>query len=155
MGYINDILNRVVEMQKQAITCDAFPRAFYQGEAFPYFVNRVTNMLFEPYADDDTIEKVTLEIAMRLIVGHVTQGYVGEPESTLYDHIVTVKTFFQQRELLQSTVYPTALDNIESATITDALGLALFINESTQVQQVGTQFTLQVVYFAAVDAAYL
>jgi hypothetical protein len=56
--------------------------------------------------------KRIVEIIVRLVVGHLTEGYRGQPEGSLYTYIPAVIEAVNSRELLQSPTYPAALDGL-------------------------------------------
>lgn len=123
-----------------AVTADAKAYMLHTQEAFPYFMHRVGTMSIESDSHDFDVYEV--EVTARLVVGHMTEGYHGQPESVLYSYIPVVIESINARELLQSAAYPTALDGLIGARVDNASGLRVFEAAGIQPRQVGTEFTV-------------
>lgn len=149
--YLNDMLDRIVAMEKEALSSlapgvNAVPYWPYQQSEFPYFTNRPG-----PWSPDyERGEDVALDgysIAMRLVAAHVDEGYEGGPQGNIHQWILAVINFFEDKPFLTSTAYSTALDFINSdpgAEITSHTGLVIFRNAGVFAQQLGVEFTLEV-----------
>lgn len=155
----NNLLNRVAALQKEAllsltpaVTADAVPYFIHTQETFPYFTNRIGGDDIQ--YDSEEFDRDTLVVTMRLVVGHITSGYVGEPESNLYTYIPALKTYFNEREMLQSAAYTTAMTGLIRARVTAHLGFRVFQNAGISAQQVGTEFTLTCEFDESIDQAY-
>jgi len=93
VSYLNELLLRVVAIQKEAmltgfdLKVDAWPQFFKAGESFPYFTNRIADL---PVTDDGSQDEDvnTPLVIMRLVVAHLTSGYHGEPEHKLYEWMI-------------------------------------------------------------------
>lgn len=158
LDYTN-LLNRVVALQKEAllslstpVTADAVPYFIHTQEFFPYFTNRVGSDQITYDSEDYDDDEIT--VTMRLIIGHVTQGYVGEPEANLYAYIPVIKTYFNARENLQSATYTARMSGLIRARITAHLGFRVFQNAGISAQQVGTEFTLTCEMTETITQAY-
>lgn len=144
---LQSALDRLCAIEKLAlaalstpVTADAVPYMIHQQESFPYFTHRVGVIPIE--SDSHDLEVEDPEIIVRLVVGHLTEGYRGQPEGSLYTYIPAVIEAVNSRELLQSPTYPTALDGLVSARITTCSGLRIFETAGVQARQVGTEFTV-------------
>ena len=144
-----ELLLRVRDLEIEAlaaltspVTCDAVEYFYHVQEDFPYWTNRISGIAVT--GDSEEFDFDTYEVTMRLIVGHITEGYVGDPESTLYLYIPHVKLFFNEREHLQTTSgdYDTAMIGLWNARIGNSPGLRIFTDAGISAQQVGTEFVL-------------
>jgi hypothetical protein len=159
MSYLNDLLARVVALEKEAmsslsINADAVPYFNYAGSGFPYFTNRIADT---PITNDGS-EDIDLNnplVIMRFVVGHATEGYKGEIEAKLYTYLPAIKTYIQQRSnWLQSAAYPTRMDNLQSARISNAGGLRVFQNEGINSTQVGAELQLACIFDEVIEQVY-
>lgn len=123
-----------------AVSADAVPYMIHSQEAFPYFTNRVGAMTIEP--DSHDIDTYDVDLIARLVVGHLTDGYHGQPESQLYTYLPALIEAINARELLQSDAYPVALLGLVGARVTDSSGLRIFETAGLQTRQVGTEITV-------------
>jgi hypothetical protein len=159
MTYEEELLARIVALEKEAMTslsvkADAVPYFFHTQEGFPYFINRIVS---SPVGDDGS-EDMDLNrplIVMRLIVGHITEGYRGQPEGKLYAWGPAIKSYLQDRSnWLQSAAYPTRMDNLQSARITDMGGLRVFEDTADGTRTVGREFQMQCVVYDSIEQVY-
>lgn len=155
----NSLLTRVASIQVEAlaalspaVVADAKPYFFHEQESFPYFTNRIGGD--EIGYDSQDFDRDTLQVIMRLVVGHITEGYVGQPETNLYTYIPAVKLYFNDRELLQSATYTTALTGLIEARIISHTGFRIFQSSGLSAQQVGTEFVLQCLMDETIVQAY-
>lgn len=144
---LQEILERLAAIEVEAlaslspaVTADAKPYMIHSQEAFPYFVNRVGNVGIE--SDSHDIDVYEVELVARLVVGHMTEGYRGEPESALYTYLPAVMEAINARELLQSATYTTALTGLMEARVSSSTGLRIFETAGIQARQVGTEITV-------------
>lgn len=94
-------LQRVADMQRQAVPDSkaAFAQFWRTYGAFPYWVNRLGPMRAEALADD-LVDHVW-EVVMRLVIGHLTEGYEGALEGRLPGYIDQALAYFGARARLQ------------------------------------------------------
>lgn len=150
---------RIASMEKQAlkdmtpsVTADAVAFFPYEQEVPPYFVNWLSGYrerLSIDDLDEDSSEDIVVDwftVTIRLVIGHLTEGYQGEVALNLYDYIPAITQYFRTHPYLTSDDYTTPLDMIGplSLTIPDGTGLRVFSNAGISSQQVGTEFTLQI-----------
>ena len=149
-GFLSDIMDRLAAMEKEALS------AFYadaddvgvldwpdQQTVFPYWTNRVGpyDLTFE-YGEDVPTDNFT--VLMRLVGGHVGEGYEGEPQSNLHQWILAVMNFFEDRPFLTSASYATDFDFVDplGALLMSHTGVVVFQNAGTLASQLGCEFTL-------------
>ncbi len=123
-----------------AQSADARGYMIHQQESFPYFTHRVGNMTLDSDSHDFDVYEV--EIVIRLVVGHLTDGYRGQPEGRLYTYIPALIEAINARELLQSPAYKTALAGLVEARVSACSGLRIFETAGIQARQVGTEITV-------------
>lgn len=158
IDYVN-LLQRCAALQIEAmlhqstpVTADAKPYFLHTQEAFPYFTNRIGGDEID--SDSQDFDRDTITVTMRLVIGHVTEGYQGEPETNLYTWMPVIKEYFNERELLQSAAYPTAMTSLIEARVTGHNGFRVFQNTGLSANQVGTEFTLTCQMDESIDQAY-
>lgn len=151
---ITELMSRVVALEKEAMAtvlpagqvCGAVPYFIYSQDTYPYFTNRDgagTSVNDNGGGDiSEELDHDTYTVIMRLIIGHVTEGYVGDLETTLHSYIPTVKTYFNSRGGLQSATYPDALVGIRYARIINWTGLRVWQTAGINALQMGNEFTL-------------
>lgn len=155
---IQNALNRIVTMQIEcmndlSVTADAKPYFYHVQETFPYWTNRVGDILITDDGSED-FDRDTYNFIMRLVIGHVTEGYRGEPEARLYDYIPEIKVFFNAREWLESDTYTTAMNGLIRARISAISGFRIFQDAGLSANQVGTEFTLTALFDETIVQAY-
>lgn len=157
---LNDALDRLAAIEVEALAdltppvdADAVPYMIHAQEAFPYFTHRVGVIGIE--SDSHDLDDHEVEIVVRLVVGHVTDGYRGQPENLLYTYLIAVMRAINARELLQSDAYPAALDGLVGARVTGASGLRIFETAGIQARQVGTEITVVCEFVDGLTQAYL
>lgn len=153
-------LDRIAEMQVEALA--AFQTAAglnqlvaktfwpYQQEGFPYMFNRISDhdVLREGSEEYNISEDIIVDVYavdMRLVVGHIKEGYEGERQEDIYEFIPLLLEFFDENQLLTSTLSPTTLDFIaeNGAIITGGTGLSAFQNAGVLGMQVGWELNLE------------
>lgn len=147
MSYETELLQRVAAMQLEAMTsigvkADAKPYFYHTQDDFPYFTNRIAaNPRTDNGAEDFDFNTPT--VVMRLVVGHLTEGYRGEVETRLYEWGPVVSTWFQEHMWLTSAAFPERMDNLSITRLTDNGGLRAFQDSGIDATQVGReiQFT--------------
>lgn len=162
-SYLTDLLDRCAALQIEAmasisVTADAKPYFFHQQETFPYFTNRINDIPITGYGtgeEDENEDQNTVDIIMRLVIGHITSGFPGERESELYTYLPVVKSYFQQREMLQSVAYPTEMTNMFYVRVVNGGGLRAFENAGISTIQVGAEITLRCFCVEPITQVYL
>lgn len=157
---IQGLMDRCAALEKEAllalatpVTADAVPYFRHIQEATPYFTNRLDAFTIEGDSEDyDEVAPVV--VVIRLIIGHVTEGYVGESDARLHLYIPQILEYFNKRELLQSAAYPTALDHLVLARITSCTGYREFQNSGVGGSQVGCEFRLEAQFIYRIEQAY-
>lgn len=158
-SYLNELLLRVVALEKEAmlnieVNADAVPRFNYTGESFPYFINRIADT---PILNDgsEVLDFNSPLVIMRLVIGHITEGYKGEPEAKLYEYLPPIKTYIQSRtNWLSSIEYPARMDGLQSARITNAGGLRIFEDTGIASRQVGAELQLACIFDESIEQIY-
>lgn len=144
---LQEALERLAAIEVEAlanltppIDADAKPFAIWQQEAFPYFTHRTGGITVE--SDSHDLDVYEVEIVVRLVFGHVTEGYRGQSDERLNTWIPVVMNAINARELLQSAAYPDALDGLIGARCTFCTGQRTIETAGVQARQVGTEFTV-------------
>lgn len=160
-SYETELLNRVVALELEAmasvgIKADAKPYFFHTNEGFPYFTNRIaSNLISDDLSEVEDINKPL--VIMRLIVGHLTEGYKGQPESKLYEYGPLVKSYIQNRsDFLQCATAPynTRMDGLRYCKIIDAGGFRIFEDSGIGARQVGRELQLQCEFDEFIEQVY-
>lgn len=162
--YLQYYLERAVDIQKACLTTDllagiqvnAVPRFFFNMETFPYWTNAIGPVTVLTDSEDYQIRIHTF--TWRLILGHLTGGYVGENEDKLAVYIPEVLAYVGARPMLRSPNYTTDLTCLwlnpqtgeYGARITGVSGLEVGENSGVGGQQVYCDFTLQAAFNATV-----
>lgn len=154
------ILERLVAIELETLasltphgTIDAKPYSIYQQESFPYLTQRAGNTQVTPDSEDRDVYEV--DVMIRIVIGHVTQGYAGESEQLLYDLEAALMHAINERELLQSAAYPVALTGLTSARAEGSTGMVIVDQAGIQARQVGAQITVTVTYTDDITQQYL
>jgi hypothetical protein len=152
-----ELLLRMAALEEEAMEAldkraDAKPYFFHTQEAFPYFTNRLGDITVD--SDSEEIDLYTYEIVVRLVIGHRTEGYTGETDSALQSYIPHLIQYFNERELLQSEVYPDAMDNLTRARVVSCRGYTEFVNSGVGGSQIGTEITLRAELEDEIEQAY-
>lgn len=155
---ITSALLRIAAMQIEVmsdlgVTADAVPYFYHVQESFPYWTNRVGDILVADDGSED-FDRDTYTFIMRLVIGHVTEGYRGEVEARLYDYIPEIKTYFNAREGLECDAYTTWLNGLIRARISNISGFRIFQDAGISANQVGTEFTLTALFDETIVQAY-
>lgn len=164
MSYLDDALDRVVAMQKEAMAVitggkfDSVPYWPYFQNDFPYMTNRHGAMSpdYIKYAPD--IEDNPETIAMRLVVAHITEGYEGEAPANAIDYYIAIRDYFRTHSALitDGTTYgdyttePDYLDPDTGAYISNHTGLVIFSNSGLLTPQLGYEFALSIPFMQSV-----
>lgn len=158
--YETELLARVVALQKEAmdsisVRADAVPYFFHTQEAFPYFTNRIAaNPVTDEGSEDLDVNRPL--VIMRLIVGHITEGYRGQPQGKLYEWGPVIKTYFQARMWLQTASGPYAerMDDLIAARVIDSGGFRQFQDSGVGAITVGREFQLQCQFTESIEQVY-
>lgn len=157
---LNSALARVVAIGVEAlealgVTAAGSPQFLQPMVTFPYFSARV--VAHDLTVDENAAEEMLLhevQIGLRLIIGHLTEGYAGEPETQLYTYIPAVLTHLAERVWLRCDAYPNSLPNLIRADVTSAAGLRVFEHVGIRAQQVGTEFTIRCLFVQRITQAF-
>jgi hypothetical protein len=156
-----ELLKRARDLQIEAlaalstpVSADAKEYLFHTQEDYPYFVNRIGNI--DVGADSEDIDLYTYQVIMRLVIGHMTSGYKGEPESNLQLYIPQVVNFFNSRQWLQTTSgdYDDAMTSLMEARITSVSGFSIYESAGISASQVGTEFVLTCLFEEEITQAF-
>jgi hypothetical protein len=97
---LNNVMARLPLLQKAALAAmespvgaDAVSYWPYQQEAPPYVWNRIEGMVVTELSGD--IEIHTYQVAMALVIAHITQGYKGQTSQAAYGYIAAVLDHFR------------------------------------------------------------
>jgi hypothetical protein len=157
--YLTELLNRVVALQKEAMTsigisADAVPYFWHAQESFPYFTNRIADLSVSGDGSED-IDFNQPTVIMRLVVAHISEGYRGQAEQKLYEYLPVVKTYIQQRSNWLQTdagLYVTRMDGLQSARITNGGGLRILENTGVgNVTQVCGELQLACIFDEVIE----
>jgi hypothetical protein len=160
-NYLTEALTRIAAMEKEALTDagytpDAVPYFFHTQENFPYFTNRVDEDINTGATEGATQEwEVHGHTARaRLVIAHINEGVPGTPEGLLYVYMPLVTNFFVNHPMLQSALYPTAMDFLEAITVERPTGLRIFNNAGFPVHQVGCEWPLRLPFTIPITEEY-
>ncbi len=127
---------------------------FHTQASFPYFTNRIGGV--DVGADSEELDIYTYQVIIRLVIGHLTSGYKGEPEGRLQLYIPQVINYFNSRQWLQTTSgsYDTAMLSLMEARCTSSTGFRIFTDAGISAQQVGTEFVLTCIFEEQIIQAF-
>lgn len=164
MSYLDDALDRVVAMQKEAMESitagkfDAVPYWPYFQNDFPYMTNRhgAMSVDYTKYAPD--IEDNPETIAMRLVVDHLNADYEGGVPARCLDYYIAIRDYFRSHSDLNTdgstygdyTSIPDYLDPDTGAYIVSHTGLVVFTNSGLLTPQLGYEFALAIPFMQSV-----
>lgn len=168
MSYLTDLITRSCAIGKEAFatltnpltnapySVDAFDRYFATSEAFPYLTHRITGLPID-HSDNSENEQFPLpRLWIRVVVGHLTTGYAGEPDNRIYTYIPALTSYYANRRWFQSAAYPTRPDYLDRSELVDAGGFMVFPNQGfAGVSQVGFELQIQCVFTEFVQQVYL
>ncbi len=145
---LDDLIKRVVAMEAEALGIRALDALADHLDQTPYMTNGLGEFTFESGPTDAAVYTVR----MRLIVGHVTEGYKGQPERILRQRIPVLHQFFRARPGLTSALFPAPPAYLGSVgtLLTGGIGTAFFQEPGLPVQ-VGTEFSLRVPTLTSVE----
>lgn len=142
---LSALMTRLVEMEKESIASvatngvDAVSYFPYEQDDFPYWTNRIRGMAPDYLAQDTA--HYPFQIAARLVIGHLTEGYKGEVLTKAYEYIPAVTSYFKDKPGMNSIASPTQMDDIfTDFEFTDVVGPVAFQNSGIGVLQVGVEF---------------
>ncbi len=153
--YLEDAMTRLVDMEQECIansTAVKFP--LYTQADVPYWTNNIID--FTPGRGDDEFEydyeRCIYTAEIRYIIGHITDGYQGQPQEQFWADWKTIQDFFAARPGLISTNYPTPLQYLDpqETILLPSPGLARFQNSGIGADQVGGVIRLQLVFDKAI-----
>lgn len=129
------------------------PYFWHTEETFPYLTCRTGADTVE--WDSEDFDRDTYTLILRLVVGHLTADYKGQNEANLDTWIPGLKTYINERELLQSVSYPDPVDGLIRARVVSINGFAAFQNSGLAVTQVGTEIIVETLWDETISQAYL
>jgi len=155
---LQNALERLAAIEVEAlasISVNADAKAFmiHSQEAFPYLTHRIGPITVN--FDSHDIDVYEVDAVARLVIGHITDGYDGQPENRLYDYLPVLIKAINERELLQSAAYTAALDGLIEARVTSSSGLRIFETAGIQARQVGAELTITLQYSDDIEQQYL
>lgn len=145
---LNQMLQRLCDIAQAALRAAglaviARPTFLSPLSAPPYLAARIVDhrVTTDAGSADEWLEH-TVTVVLRLVIGHVTEGYVGEPEATLYTAMPVVIRALASTPLLQTAAQPTPQTHLVSADIVSCTGLRVFEAPGMAAQQVGCEFVV-------------
>jgi len=156
------LLERCAALESEALSrldpgiqAQAFPYVAISNDVYPFFTNSLPPLEIEGESQD--IDKYTLRVPARLLVGHVNGGAKGEYERRLYEFIPQLVHYFNERDQLQSDAYESRADGVEYARIVSVTGLTRFSQSGTGIDdgQMGAAFTIEIVLYNPICQQYL
>ncbi len=152
--YLDTAMTRVVEMEKLAVTetKESFPYPWAIYDNFPYWVNYVN--LIQPEEKGTAQERQLYVVKMRIVIGHMTQGYDGTLQRELWKWIPQTLNYFKMRKQLQYLPGQggvTYLDDL-GCQITLSRGFAIF--QDSPGPHIGSEFDLRVPFKFQIDQAF-
>lgn len=151
---LKDALLRLAALEAEALTsinvsADAVPYFFHEQERMPFFTNRAGDLQVE--GDSEELDIIRVTLVGRLYVAKLTDSVVkGEIERLLYEWIPVIIQYINERELLQSAAYPTALDYLVRCRVTACRGFTEFQPDG----KIGTEITLLCEFEQEIEQAY-
>lgn len=138
---LDDLLMRVCAMEEEALGLRALDVLADKLDQTPYMTNGLGQIIYENGATDRGVYNVR----MRVIIGHVTEGYKGQSERVLRKYIPQLHAFFRVRPGLTSKKFPDTPPYVSAvgAFLTGGIGTAYF-QEPGLPMQVGSELTLRV-----------
>lgn len=138
---LDDLIKRVVAMEEEALGLRALDVLADKLDQTPYMTNGLGPFTYESGSSDSGVYNVR----MRLIIGHVTEGYKGQSERVLRKYIPLLQAFFRVRPGLTSQKFPDTPPYMSAvgAFLTGGVGTGYF-QEPNLPMQVGTEFSLRV-----------
>jgi hypothetical protein len=157
---IQEAMNRLSAMVKEAVASeytDVDVRFWpYQQEGpFPYFTKRLGGMTRDPSERSEEIDLYTYTILLRMVVGHITEGYTGEIQDNTHVLIGLIEDYLRQHPMMSTDAGTFAEDGgpdylqiqmiLESHT-----GVVVFANSGIGAMEIGCEFTLRLPYLRGV-----
>jgi hypothetical protein len=160
-NYIQDILARLVAMEKEALdtitssAVDAVPFWPYEQESFPYFTNRFGAMTVNYDEYSEIIQEYGRTFLVQLVVDHWNAGFTGDKADLAVQYLVLTETYFRDHPRLITSAagsYPNEPNYLfqEMQLIGDT-GLVIFQNAGIQALQYGIEFTLSIPFMREGD----
>jgi hypothetical protein len=153
---LNETLNRCCKVSEAAllpVILETRPYFYYFGEYFPYMTWRVgADDITDEGSEETDIDSYL--IIGRLIIAHITEGYDGENEESLYTYIPLLKTAFNSNINLQSDTYPIAQLHLIEARLGRTTGYKIFMDGGVKTIQVGCEFPLTCKFEQLIDYQY-
>lgn len=153
--YLDDAMDRLFAMQQESLNtllgydCASKIWPYFQ-DTFPYWVTRPGQRTNNDLSQDMRVK--VRNIPMRLVLGHWNEGYESELSDRALQFIVAVDDYFDLREDLSSTTYPSDPDFLMpgfGGRIINDTGLVIFDNSGIGALQIGVEFVLELQYLRA------
>jgi hypothetical protein len=146
--YLEQAVTRICAMCEACIAnTHAFPQPFAWSETTPYWTLDLSD--FEPGEFYGTENSQRIYIAeIRYIIGHITEGYEGQPVERIYADRPGIETFFEERRGLETdtdTDPLTELDPLETELLPSPV-TQIFTNGGLGIPQVGTTIRLKLTF---------
>lgn len=156
IDYLTPLFARLTAMQLEIPVTPAAASAsayfFNWGETLPYWTNRITDHQSVWLTEDQKQETYT--VAMRYVVGHITEGAYGTPETILYAHEPIIQQYWTNHIGLTDDggLYTTYLDYLDPVNVDfrGSNGFHAFPAVGFPGSQVGTEFHLIVPFIVPV-----
>jgi hypothetical protein len=158
-NYLQDVFARLFAMQIEAMAAISkdvdtlyWPN---QQNDFPYITTRLATMTVDTDTFSEEVEAYNHTVLMRLVVGHFTEGYEGEPQDKALQYIVALEDYFREHENLTTDAgsYTSEPDyllvantNVLQAPLSGHTGLIAFNNGGIGQIQLGCEFTLNLAF---------
>lgn len=159
----SELLARICAIEEAAtvalttpITSKAVPRWQYQQEETPYFRNRIVSVQLITDTGDDgqEVDSYRYTIGSAFHYANVSAGYDGENDEALLLIIPQMIQYFDEREVLQSALYPVGMAFLRYAYFTAAEGYVNFPYGAAGGLQMGATFAWTCVVDKFIQQAY-
>lgn len=148
--YLTTNVARLIAMCEEAVTnSKAYDDPFKVPEDIPtagYWT--IIMAPFAPALISDDLATRPYVFDLQYIIGHVTEGYIGQPVALLYANEPKILNYFQhpKRRRLLSTTYLTDAPYVAplGTTFTRSAGVGLIQRSGIGVRPFGTIFTITV-----------
>lgn len=157
--YLNELMDRVVALQLEALTgynVAAKPFFFWWQETFPYFINRLGRN--EPQGIAEDMNTDVYFVQMRMVVGHLNEGMPGDVDDKYLTYVPLVTNKFARNVQLNSAgTYQAPMDILSplGARIIAFTGLTVFFpNLGFKTTHIGCEWTLRCPFTITTNQEY-
>lgn len=156
VSYLTEALERVAAMLEEAVpNSHAEPRWYYAQSKFPYFRMRIAP--YKPEIDSEQIEYREYVLVIQYVVGNVTSLASGV-ETTMYENVPIIESFFAQRLQLQCQKFPEPMDSLDvrGNYLTLSTGLMQFpvVSGIPAQEETGCEFRTHLSFAVNVDQLF-